>query len=76
MSNSIYNFSKWTPLPDPENELRHLIEITDAAAMSDVICWRAKGFMNEMAAVHGNENLWDWKRVARDVVRFQMVLDL
>jgi len=76
MSNSIYNFSKWTPLPDPDNALRYLIEVTDARAMSDVICWRAKGFMNEQASVHGSANLWDWKRVSQDVVRFHMMLDL
>jgi len=76
MSNSIYNFSTWTAMPDPENELRYLIEVTDAASMSDVICWRATGFVNEMAARHGDPNLWAWERIAREVVVFRMMLDL
>ena len=32
--------------------------------------------MNEMASVHGSTDLRDWKRFARDIVRFHMVLDL
>lgn len=76
MSNSIYNVSKWTPLPDPDNKFRYIIEVTEAEAMSDVIFWRAKGFMNEQASIHGSGNLWDWQRVSRGVVRFHMTLDL
>jgi hypothetical protein len=76
MSNNIYSFSTWTAMPDPENAFRYVIEVTDAGAMSDVICWRATGFMNEMAARHGDPNLWTWERVASDVVRFRMMIDL
>jgi hypothetical protein len=76
ISGSIYNFATWTPAQHPVHVLRYVVELTDAAPLADPLCWRAEGFMNYMAAQHGDADLWSWRRVARDVVRFEMVRDL
>ena len=77
MSGSIYNFGVWTIERDPEHELRHVIAVSDAAAFSDVICWRAEGFMNQMARIRNNSaDLWAWRRVQRDLVHFRMLREI
>ena len=76
MSGSIYNFGAWSIDRDPEHELRWMIAVADAAAFSDVACWRAEGFMNEMAHTHNRPDLWGWRRVAPDLVHFRMLREV
>jgi hypothetical protein len=76
MSGSIYNFGVWTIEPDAEHALRHVIAVSDAAAFSDVICWRAEGFINEMGRVRQSADLWSWRRVRPDLVQFRMLREL
>jgi len=76
MSGSIYNFGVWTIEPDAEHELRHVIAVSDAASFSDVICWRAEGFINEMGRVRQSSDLWAWRRVRPDLVHFRMLREL
>jgi hypothetical protein len=73
LSASILNFSRWSACPDPANEYRYLIDVTDAAAMPESLCWRSEGFINGMAAVHGGPDLWNWTRPAQDHVVFHMI---
>lgn len=75
MARSIYNFSDWAVKVDPEHKHQYLLEVTDAAAFPDVLCWRIDGFINEMAREggHTETDLWTWKRVAKDHVVFQML---
>jgi hypothetical protein len=76
LSGSIYNFGRWTIQPDPEHPLRYVIVVSDAAPFSDVICWRAEGFINQMASLHESRDLWTWERVRPDLVHFRMLRDL
>lgn len=73
LSGSILNFSHWKARPDPEREFHYLIEVTDAADMPDSLCWRSDGFVNEMATMHGQPDLWAWERPHRDLVVFHML---
>jgi hypothetical protein len=73
LSASILNFSRWSTRPDPESEQRYRIDVTEAAAMPDSLCWRSEGFINGMAAVRGGKNLWSWDRAAPDHIKFHMV---
>ena len=72
LSGSIFNFTRWTPVPDPEREGRYRIEVSEARDFPDVICWRSDGFVNEMASRHGDRDLWSWERSAPDLVVFRM----
>jgi hypothetical protein len=77
MSGSIYNFGVWTIESDPEHALRHVIAVSDAASFSDVICWRAEGFINQMARIRKDSgDLWAWRRVQRDLVHFRMLREV
>jgi hypothetical protein len=76
MSGSIYNFGVWTVEPDPEHALRHVMAISDAAPFSDVICWRAEGFINEMVRIRNSSDLWVWRRMRPDLVHFRMLREL
>jgi len=76
LSTSILNFSRWTPRVDPDHVLRYRIEVTEASALPEVLCWRSDGFINELAAAHGHPELWRWERVAPDVIFFRMTRGL
>lgn len=76
ISSSIYNFGRWEVETNPGHPRRYAIVVSDAEGLSDVLCWRIEGFVNEMAAVHGSRDLWSWRRVGRDVVRIDMTRDL
>lgn len=76
ISRSIYNFGTWTVEDDPNHAQRYGVVVSDAAALSDVLCWRIEGFVNQMASVHGATDLWAWQRVAPDVIRLHMTRDL
>ena len=76
LSGSILNFSRWTPMPDPGRGGRYLIEVSDAKDMPEVLCWRSDGFVNGMASLHGNQDLWTWERPQPDRVLFRMTRSL
>lgn len=76
LSASFLNFSRWAARQDPEHAQRYLIEVTEAGHLPDELCWRAEGFVNELAAEHGCPGLWRWERVQAEVVHFRMVRDL
>lgn len=72
ISGSILNFSESQVVPDPEHELRWIIEKTEAADYPDVLCWSTQGFCNRMAEEHGTPDLWYWERPSIEVIRFRM----
>jgi hypothetical protein len=76
LSASILNFSKWTSRPDPEQAARYRIEISEAKDFPEVLAWRSDGFVNEMAALHGNSEMWTWQRVSPDRIVFRMLRDI
>ena len=76
LSASILNFSRWASLPDPEREGRYRIEVTEARDFPEVLAWRSDGFVNQMATVHGDPDLWSWERVADDRIVFRMLRGL
>lgn len=73
LSRSILNFSRWQTRPDPKLEGRYIIDITEAEPFPEVFCWRADGFVNQLANWHGEEALWTWDRPSRDRVVFRML---
>ena len=76
MSGAIYNFGVWTIEQDPDYTMRHRIVVSDAAAFSDVCCFRAEGFINQMGYVRNTTPLWKWERVSREVVHFRMTREV
>ena len=76
ISSSILNFSKWRSKPDPVQRDRYMIEVTEAIDFPEVLCWRSDGFINQMASLHGEGNLWDWERPAPDLILFRMLRGL
>lgn len=76
ISASILNFSTWKFKPDPVHEGRYVIEVTEAVDFPEVLCWRSDGFVNEMAARHGDSDLWGWQRVSADRIVFRMMRPL
>jgi hypothetical protein len=46
---SIYNFGRWQAKPDPADEGRYMIEVIDASAFPDALCWTPEGLINRMA---------------------------
>ena len=76
LSSSILNFSRWRALPDPDRAGRYLIDVSEAAAFPEVFCWRADGFVNQLANWHGEEALWTWDRPSQDRVVFRMLREL
>lgn len=76
ISASILNFSRWTSLPDPEQEGRYRIEVTQAKAFPEVLAWRSDGFVNEMSAQYESGDMWSWQRVAPDRIVFRMIRDV
>lgn len=75
LSGSILNFTRWTARPDPQRAHRYVIEVAEAAEMPESLCWRSDGFINGMAAMHGQDDLWGWKRARPDLVVFHMLRD-
>lgn len=73
LSASILNFSRWSAVRDPDQELRYRIEVSDASAMPESLCWRSDGFVNGMASMHAGRDLWGWQRERPDFVVFRML---
>jgi hypothetical protein len=76
ISASILNFSRWTSRPDSREAARYLIEVTEAQDFPEVLAWRSDGFVNEMANLHGDPDLWTWERVTADRIVFRMIRDV
>jgi hypothetical protein len=76
ISASILNFSRWASLPDTERKGRYRIEVTEARDFPEVLAWRSDGFVNQMATVHGDPDLWSWERVGADRIVFRMIRGL
>ncbi len=76
LSRSILNFSRWRTRPDPDHASRYIIDITEAEPFPEVFCWRADGFVNQLANWHGEETLWTWDRPTRDRMVFRMLREL
>ena len=76
ISASILNFSRWASGPDPECARRYRIEVTEANDFPEVLAWRSDGFVNQMATVHGDPDLWSWARVGTDRIAFRMIRDV
>jgi hypothetical protein len=69
---SILNFGHQEVRRDPEYADRYMLEISDARAYPEVLCWSTQGFNNRMAAVHDTPDLWRWERPRQDIVRYRM----
>jgi hypothetical protein len=72
ISSSILNFSRWEPKPHPVHGDRYVIEISDAAHFPDNLGWTSEGFVNRMGSLHGEPDLWRWKRVRTDFILLEM----
>jgi hypothetical protein len=72
MHASILNFSKQTAKVDPDRPGYYVIEMTEAAATPEPLCWTTDGFMNRMAAGHGHGDLWRWERPSPDRIVYRM----
>jgi hypothetical protein len=73
LTSSVLNFVRVEVKVDPERDDRYLIEYSDAAALPEVFCWTNQGFINRMAAQHGEPDLWRWERPAPDRVVYRMI---
>jgi hypothetical protein len=73
---SILNFGHQQVKVDPEHVDRYTLEISDAGAYPEVLCWTTQGFNNRMAAAHETPDLWRWERPRADLVRYRMTRSL
>jgi len=73
---SILNFGHQQVKQDPDYPDRFILEISDASAYPEVLCWTTQGFNNRMAAVHDTPDLWRWERPRFDLVRYRMTRSL
>jgi hypothetical protein len=76
MSRSLVNFTKSEVKVDSNHKYRYLIENSDAKDLPETYCWKADGFINAMAAQHGEPDLWRWERPRPDLVLYRMVRSL
>jgi len=75
-SSSFLNFVRTEVKIDPEHDDRYMIEYSDAASYPDVLCWTNLGFINRLAAEHGEPDLWRWERPSPDRVLYRMTRSL
>jgi hypothetical protein len=73
---SILNFGHQQVKDDPEHADRYVLEISDASAYPEVLCWTTQGFNNRMAAAHDSPDLWRWERPRLDLIRYRMTRSL
>ena len=69
---SLFNFGHQAVKNDPQHEDRYMLEISEASAYPEVLCWSTQGFNNRMAAVHDTPDLWRWEHPRIDLVRYRM----
>lgn len=72
LSASAYNFTRWHAKADPDRADRYAIEISEARAFPDVLCWTTGGFVHRMADQHQESDLWRWQRIRGDLVLYRM----
>jgi hypothetical protein len=76
LSATLYNFGTWQTVPDPEHARRWRLEISEASAFPDALCWTTDGFVNEMMKLGAGAErgpLWRWERVRPDFILYTMV---
>jgi hypothetical protein len=73
MHGNILNFGKQISRVDPEYGDRYLLEISEAEAYPEPLCWTTEGLINRMAKQHDMPNLWEWNRPQPDLVVFRML---
>ena len=73
---TILNFGHQQVKGDPEHADRYMLEIADATAYPEVLCWSTQGFNNRMAAAHDTPDLWRWERPRLDLIRYRMTRSL
>jgi hypothetical protein len=71
-TSSFLNFVHIEVKIDPEQDRRYMLEYSNAAAYPDVLCWTNLGFINRLAAEHGEPDLWKWERPSPDRVVYRM----
>ena len=76
LSASILNFSKWNHVKEEQHARRYRIEVSEAAAFPEVLCWTTDGFVNGMAEHGTGSLLWRWERPKRDLVVLRMTNDI
>lgn len=76
LSRSILNFTRWTPMVDPDHADRHRIVVDEAAAYPDALAWATEGLIDSMAANHGLSDLWSHTRTRPDQIVFRMTRSL
>jgi hypothetical protein len=70
---SIFNFTRWNPVVDPDCGDRYRIEVSGAAAFPDVAGLTSEGFMNRShRRTPEDPDLWRYGRASADVVYFRM----
>lgn len=72
LTSSVLNFVNAEAKVDPELNDRYVIEYSNASACPDVYFWTNLGFINRMAAEHGQPDLWRWERKTPDRVVYRM----
>ena len=73
ISASIFNFTRWNPVVDPEHPDRCRIEVTEAGAFPDVAGFTSEGFMNRShRRTEGEPDLWRFERRSERLVLFRM----
>jgi hypothetical protein len=76
LSGSILNFSRWKVIPDPDDDGRYLIEITEAEPYPDSLVYSTEGLIEALASAMGLSELWTWERPTRDHILFRMTRGL
>jgi hypothetical protein len=69
---TLLNFTRAEVKVDPEWDDRYVVEHVDAGGYPEALCWTTQGFLNRMAAEHGDPDLWHWERPAPDRVIYRM----
>lgn len=73
---AIFNFVKWDARPDPESPKRIVIELSDAAHVSQNLCHVTEGFLTRIAQERGLSHSWRSERTTPDQVVCRMDRDL
>jgi hypothetical protein len=75
ISASIFNFTRWNPVVDPDHPDRYRIEVSDAGAFPDEAGFTSEGFMNRSHRCGPGSalpDLWRFERASHHLVLFRM----